>query len=135
MGEKGRSRLLDVFAVLFAILAISNLLKPLQIGGAQTGFVFFGQRLSGTANAIAGPLFGIYLLVYAWGIWRRKRFALPMGHAYATYVVLNLIMYTAKNPRPPGVGPVIFGIVYSVVAIGVSVGAAYLLTKHKAELS
>ena len=64
-----------------------------------------------------------------------RRFALPMSHAYATYVVLNLIMFTAKNPRPPGAGSVIFGIVYAVVAIGVSCGAAYLLTKYKTELS
>jgi len=135
MAEANRSQALKVFAVLFALLAVSNLLKPLQIGGEQTGFVFFGQRLSGTANMIAGPLFGIYLLVYALGIWRMKRFALPMGHAYATYVVLNLLMFTAKNPRPPEVAQVIFGIVYMVVAIGVSGGAAYLLTKHKAELS
>ncbi len=135
MVEANRGPDLKVFAVLFALLAVSNLSKPLQLGGEQIGFIFFGQRLTGTANAIVGPLFGIYLLVYALGIWRMKRFALPMGHAYATYVVLNLIMFTAKNPRPPGVGPVIFGIVYMVVAIGVSVGAAYLLTKHKAKLS
>ncbi|HEV8715890.1 MAG TPA: hypothetical protein VGX03_24065 [Candidatus Binatia bacterium] len=134
MAEAGRSQVLKIFAVLFALLAVSNLLKPLQLD-EQTGFVFFGQKLTGTANAIAGPLFGIYLLVYALGIWRMKRFALPMGHAYATYVVLNLIMFTAKNPKSPGVGPVIFGIVYAVGAIGVSCGAAYLLTKHKAELS
>ena len=135
MAEANRGRALSVFAVLFAILAVSNLSKPLQLGGEQIGFIFFGQRLTGTANAIVGPLFGIYLLVYALGIWRMKRFALPMGHAYATYVVLNLILFTAKNPRPPGVAPVIFGIVYLAVAIGVSGGAAYLLTKHKAELS
>ncbi len=135
MAEANRGPDLKVFAVLFALLAVSNLSKPLQLGGEQIGFIFFGQRLTGTANAIVGPLFGIYLLVYAFGIWRMKRFALPMGHAYATYVVLNLIMFTAKNPRPPGVGPIIFGIMYMTVAIGVSGGAAYLLTKHKAELS
>src|SRR5262249_1643683 len=129
MDEAGHRQVLKVFAVLFALLAVSNLLKPLQLGG-QTGVVFFGQKLTGTANTIAGLLFGIYLLVYALGIWRMRRFALPMGHAYATYVVLNLIMFTAKNPRPPGVGPVIFGVVYAVVAIGVSFAAAYLLTKH-----
>jgi hypothetical protein len=134
MAEADHRQVLKVFAVLFALLAVSNLLKPLQLDG-QTGFVFFGQKLTGTANAIAGPLFGIYLLVYALGIWRMRRFALPMSHAYATYVVLNLIMFIAKNPKPPGAGPVIFGIVYAVVAIGVSCGAAYLLTKHKAELS
>jgi hypothetical protein len=135
MAETNQSRTLKVFAVLFALLAVSNLLKPLQIGGEQTGFVFFGQRLSGTANMIAGPLFGLYLLLYAFGIWRTKRFALAMGHAYATYVVLNLIMFTAKNTPPPGIGYMIFGIVYSLIAVGVSVGAAYLLTKYKTELS
>lgn len=135
MAEGNRSQVLKVFAVLFALLAVSNLLKPLQLGGAETGFVFFGQRLSGTANMIAGPLFGLYLLLYAFGIWRMKRFALPMGHAYATYVVLNLLMFTAKNTSPPGIGYAVFGIVYSLIAVGVSVGAAYLLTKHKAELS
>ena len=136
MAETNRGQALSIFAVLFVLLAVSNLLKPLQLGGEQiTGFVFFGQRLTGTANMIAGPLFGIYLLVYAFGIWRMKRFALSMGHAYATYVVLNLILFNAKAERPPGVGYLIFGIVYALVAVGVSGGAAYLLTKHKAALA
>lgn len=133
MAEANHSQMFKVFAVLFALLAVSNLLKPFQLGSA--GFVFFGQKLTGAANMIAGPLFGLYLLVYAFGLWRAKRFALPMGHAYATYVVLNLILFNAQNPRPPGVGYIIFGVVYSLVAVGVSVGAAYLLTKYKAELS
>jgi hypothetical protein len=135
MAEEHRSQLFAIFAVPFALLAISNLLKPLQFGGEQTGFVFFGQRLSGTANTIAGPLFGLYLLVYAYGIWNKKRFALPMSHAYALYVVLNLILFITNNTRPPGVGYLFFGIVYSVIAIGVSVGAAVFLTSRKTELS
>ena len=135
MVETNRSPMFTVFAVLFTLLAVSNLLKPFQIGGEQTGFVFFGQRLSGTANTIAGPLFGLYLLVYAYGIWQKKRFAIPMSHAYALYVVLNLLLFMGKNTRPPGVRHLIFGIVYSAVAIGVSVGAAYVLTSRKAELS
>jgi len=135
MAAVNHSQTFKVFAVLFTLLAVSNLLKPFQFGGEQTGFVFFGQKLTGTANMIAGPLFGLYLLVYAFGLWRARRFALPMGHAYATYVVFNLILFTAKNTPPPGTGYIIFGIVYSLVAIGVSVGAAYVLTKYRAELS
>lgn len=135
MAEEHRSQFFTIFAVLFALLAVSNLLKPFQIGGEQTGFVLFGQRLSGTANTIAGPLFGLYLLVYAYGIWKKKRFAIPMSHAYALYVVLNLLLFMGKNTSPPGVGHVIFGIVYSAIAIGISVGAAYFLTSRKAELS
>jgi hypothetical protein len=132
-GQRGPA--LTTFAILFAVLGVSNLLKPLQIGGAQTGFVFFGQRTSGTANAILGPLFGIYLLVYALGIWRLRRFALPMAYAYAAYVIVNLIAFTVRGDSQPGVGFVIFSIVYALVAIGVSSGAALLLTRRKAALA
>ncbi|MFI5396564.1 MAG: hypothetical protein ACHQ9S_13605 [Candidatus Binatia bacterium] len=132
--EPKRGRVLSTFAVLFVLLAISNLLKPFRFGGSDTGFVFFGQRLSGTANAIVGPLFGIYLLVYAFGVWRMKRYALPMAYAYAGYVIINLILFNMRNPVPPGVGYLIFGVVYSGIAIGVSSGAAYLLSKRKAAL-
>jgi len=134
MAAANRDPVLSIFAVLFALLALSNFSKPL-LADNQVGFVFFGQRLTGTANVIAGPLFGIYLLVYAWGIWRMKRFAIPMGHAYALYVVLNLLLYMSKNPRPPGASYIIFMTVYTLVAIGVSVGSAILLTKRKAELT
>ena len=60
-----RGTLLSIFAMLFAVLAVSNLLKPVQILGEETGFVLFGTRLTGTANLIAGPLAGAYLLAYA----------------------------------------------------------------------
>ena len=135
MAEVNHRRAFTIFAGLFALLATSNFLKPLQIGGDQTGLVFFGQRLSGSANAIAGPLFGLFLAVYAYGLWHQKRFALAMGHAYATYVVLNLLLFNVKNATPPGIKYVIFGIVYTLVAVGISGGAAYFLTKHRAELS
>jgi hypothetical protein len=134
MPQSERGTALTVFAVLFGILAVSNTLKPLGIGGDQTGFVFFGQRLSGLPNLLLGPLFGIFLAVYAYGIWNMKRFAMAMAHAYATYVILNLILFSMRNPGPKNIGETIFGVVYLVVAIGVSVGAAVLLTKRKAEL-
>ena len=134
MPQAQRGRALTVFAILFGVLAISNFLKPLQIG-EQTGFVLFGARLSGTANTIAGPLFGLFLAIYAYGIWNMRRFALPMSHAYATYVILNLILFSFRTPTPDTVGYKIFGVVYSAIAIGVSLAAAVLLTKRKSELS
>jgi hypothetical protein len=135
MPQAQRGRALTIFAVLFGILAISNLLKPLQIGGSQTGFVFFGARLSGIANTLIGPLFGIFLAVYAYAIWNLRRFALGMGHAYALYVILNLILFNFRNEVPDTIGHKIFGIVYIAVAVGVSLGAAVLLTQRKAELT
>jgi hypothetical protein len=135
MTTETRGPTLTTFAILFAILGVSNLLKPLQLG-RDTGFVFLGERLTGTPNAILGPLFGIFLLVYAAGIWRLRRFALPMGYAYAAYVVVNLIAFSVRGPQPPpGMSYVVFGIVYALVAIGVSGGAALLLGRRKAALT
>ena len=135
MPRAERGPVLSVCAVLFAVLAISNFLKPLRLGDGNIGFVLLGHRLTGTANAIVGPLFGLYLLVYAVGIWRLRRFALPMGYAYAAYVIANLVMFNLFGPTQPGIGFVIFGLVYAAIAIGVSSGAVYRLAQRKDELT
>jgi len=135
LNQDGRDGVLATAAVLFAILAISDFLKPLRLEGGDTGLVFFGTRLGGVPNAILGPLFGIFLLVYAAGIWRMRRYALPMGYAYAAYVVINLVMFSAKNQRPANAGQMIFGLVYIAIALAVSWGTAILLRRRKAQLS
>ncbi len=135
MNQDKRGGVLATAAVLFAILAVTDLLKPFKLEGADTGFVFLGTRLGGVPNAIAGPLFGIFILVYAAGIWRMRRYALPMAYAYATYVVINLVMFSARNPRPANTGQMIFGLVYIVIALAVSWGTAILLRRRKAQLS
>ena len=134
MARPDRGPLLSVFALLFGLLAVSNFMKPLAGKPGEVGFVFFGQRLAGTPNAIIGPLFGLYLLVYAVGTWRMRRYALPMGIAYAAYVIVNLVLFNARDPNPNRQG-ILFGVVYSLVAIGVSSGAAYLLARRRATLT
>jgi hypothetical protein len=129
-----RGQALTVFAILFGLLAVSNILKPMQFSADQ-GFVFFGTRLTGFWNAVLGPLFGVFLLTYAYGIWNMKRFAMAMGHAYATYVIINLIAFSMSNPSPQSMGEKVFIAVYAIVAIGVSVASAAILTKRKDELS
>lgn len=131
--RKPRGRALTVAAVLMAALAVSNLMKPLQIY-PDHGFVFLGNRLSGTPNAIAGPLFGLFLLLYAAGIWGMRRFALPMGILYAGYVLVNLITFSLWGPMEPGIGYKAFSAGYAVVAIGVSAGTAWLLASRRPEL-
>ncbi|MGH7859294.1 MAG: hypothetical protein ACREQY_18360 [Candidatus Binatia bacterium] len=127
-----RDGVLTTLAVLMGLLAVSNMMKP--VGQAfdpegSAGFVFLGQRLRGLANAIAGPLFGVWLATYAWAIWNRRRLALPLGIAYAAYVPVNLVLF-ALDP-PPGSGGPVFGAIYALVAIGVSGGGAlYLYSKR-----
>ncbi len=126
--------MLNTFAVLFALLGVSNLLKPLQLGGTETGFVLFGHRLDSTANLVAGPLFGVFLFACALAVWRRQWIALPLGVAYAGYVVLNLVLFSVFNERPPGASYLTFVVVYAAVAIGVSAGAVVLLVRERASL-
>src|SRR6202040_6027 len=113
MANSRRSGPLTILAILFAILTVSRILKPLHLEGATTGLVFFGKRLSGTPDAILGPILGIILLIYAAGIWRMRRYALYLGYAYAIYVTVNLALYTTTNPTPASQTEKIFGIVYS----------------------
>jgi hypothetical protein len=119
--------------VLFTVLAISNLLKPLQLEGPTTGFVFLGERMSGFWNTVLGPAFGLYLAVYAYGILRMRRFALAMAWAYAAYVLVNLTAWTVRQENPFEIG-VALGVVYFVVAVGVSAGAALTLRRRAPEL-
>jgi F0F1-type ATP synthase membrane subunit a len=129
--ENKRGTLLTIFAVLFVLLGISNLSKPLSHGRA--GFVFLGTKTSGAANAILGPAFGVFLLVYAYGIWRQKKRALPMAWAYAVWVPLNMMLFTMKTPHQ-WQSP-FFAAFYMAVAIGVSWGSALILTRRRALLT
>ncbi len=129
MSNPQRGPLLSVFALSFALLGVSDVAKPIEasLGGAlRPGFVLLGHRLSGTANAIVGPLFGLYLLVYAMGIWRMRPWAFPMGVLYALYVTTNLTLFMFRDPEPMREG-FLFGAIYAVVALGVSWGAVALM--------
>lgn len=126
-----RGTFLTVCAILFALLGVSNALKPLEASATQ-GFVLFGQRLSGTPNLVAGPIFALILWAYAAGIWRLRRWALPLGCLYAAYVILNLVLYTRATAEAP---PAVFMLGYVLIAVGVSSGAAYALYRRRAELT
>src|SRR5207244_4201236 len=62
--------------------------------------------------------------------------SLPMAYAYAAYVIVNLIAFTVRGEgqASPGWGSSFFGIVYALVAVGVSGGAAVVLSRRKAAL-
>ena len=130
--ERSRGAVLSTLAVLMGVLALSNFMKPL----AQTmqpegdaGFVFLGHRLQGMANVVMGPLFGLVLATYAYGVWTRRRWVVPLAVAYAAYVVLNLVLFAISAPpaQMPGPG---FMAAYGLVAVGVSAGGALYLYRN-----
>ncbi len=95
-----RGKPLTALAVLFGLLAFSNFIKFVPVTD-DTGFVLFGERLAGTANIVAGGIAGTILVVYAMGIWRLRRWALPLGWVYAAYVVVNSVCFRLRYPMPP----------------------------------
>ena len=133
MEQSKRGALLTTIAILFAVLAISDIIKPMT-ENAQTGLVFLGVRQHGLADATLGPALGFVLLLYAAGIWRMRRYALYLGTAYAVYVILNLILFTQFNPPPKTSSERLFDIVYMIVAITVSVGTVLILRRRRADL-
>ena len=130
---KNRDRLLIIFACVFTLLALSNALKPLQLEGAKTGFVLFGTRLEGAWNVLGSFFMAGYLAVYAFGIWKMKRFVVGMAHLYAFYVLVNIVMF----PYRTGLGTdvldartAIFYAGYSILGIGFSVSSGlYIVQK------
>ena len=132
MVEPRMQRIFRGLAICFWLLAISNFAKPLQLT-EHSGFVLFGTRLAGGDGVLWSLVFGVYLAVYGLGLWYMKRLVIGMAHAYALYVVVNLFLYWSHNPPPSG-ADVVLAVIYSLIAVGVSLGSAVLLTMHRREL-
>jgi len=125
---------MTVLAALFGLLAISNFMKPIaQVMAPEgpDGLVFFGHRQHGAANAVLAPLFGLFLATYSYGIWTAKRWVVPLATAYALYVPLNLVLFSIFQASEAEKGKVVFNLVYTIVAIGVSAGAAVYFRRNR----
>ncbi|HYB99012.1 MAG TPA: hypothetical protein VEC57_07720 [Candidatus Limnocylindrales bacterium] len=132
-GEPAAQTVLRAFALLFALMALSNLLKPFAYT-ETVGFVLLGERLSGTANVAAALFFSAFLAAYALAIWTGRRAAVGMGIAYAIYVALNLALWNVRKPEGADT-PLLFALPYLLTAIGVSSGAAVLLWRQRHRLT
>ncbi|MGD0670844.1 MAG: hypothetical protein ABSB13_02130 [Candidatus Binatus sp.] len=131
MADKSRGATLTIFALLFAVLAISNFLKPFHLDPNE-GFVFLGTKLTGTGNAIMGPLFGFLLLVYAYGIWAMRKFALPIAYIFLLWVLLNMTLFAVKNQSAQ---PFAANLVAAIVGIGVPLASVSVLYRRRADLT
>ena len=58
----------------------------------------------------------------------------PLAVAYAIYVPLNLVLFTALQATDAEKGKVLFNVVYFVVAVGVSAGAAVYFSRNRERL-
>jgi len=133
MAEKSRGATLTILAVLFVLLAISDFAKPIA-HSQGVGFVFLGHRLAGRANAVMGPLFGLLLIAYAYGIWTMRRYALPVAYIFTGWVIVNMVLYNINNPSEPR-PPLYFAIGTILIGVGIPLLAAIVLSRRSAELA
>jgi hypothetical protein len=120
-----------VLAILIALRAVTDVAKPLIAG---SGFVFFGKFLTGAACYFLAPIVGVLMLIYAYGLWQLRRFALPMGIAYGALVTINLAVFPMLQGLPHGFNVAAY-VAFALVGLGVSWGAVWLLVQRRQQLS
>ena len=134
----GRKRglFLTVMAVLIGVLAVSNCTKALQYLRDPThlGIVIFGVRFeSVSSNLILGPMMGVVLAAYSYGLWKLKPWVAPLSIAYAFYVPVNLVLFWYFQTGAD-IPPVQSILTYLAVAFTGSIGTALYLAYHRDKL-
>ena len=130
-----RGVFLTGMAILFVVLAISDFTKALQHANnpAVGGLVILGHKFRRTsANLVLGPLFGLFLLTYAYGLWNMKRWVIPISIFYAFYVSTNMVLFWSLHQLDPPT--VRFIVLYLFVSLTGSIGTALYLAFHKDQL-
>ncbi|GIW40948.1 MAG: hypothetical protein KatS3mg076_1525 [Candidatus Binatia bacterium] len=127
-GSNGQRTLLRVVAILVGLRAVTNFLKPFGWG---SGIVILGNLIGGPAMYVLAPLVGLFMLVWAWTLWREHGLALPLGLAYLAFVAVNIVVFPLVEGLPGNVTPWMYG-VYAVVALGVpGLGVWVLLSARR----
>jgi hypothetical protein len=120
------STALNVLAVLFAGRGLMNFLKRF---GTGSGMVFFGHLLP--RDTLWAPIIGFAMIVYAWGLWTRAIWAIPLGAAYAGFATANLLLFPVFNTMPERI-PMWAYAIYVVGGIALSWGAMWMLVRERA---
>lgn len=135
--RRARWPVLRTMAVLFGALALSDCTKAWQHlrDPKVLGIVLFGIRVeSFGANLALGWTMGLVLGAYAYALWTRRRWAVPLSIAYAFWVPTNLVLFWYRQTGPD-VPPLRFVVGYLIVSLGGSIGTALYLAYHRDELA
>jgi hypothetical protein len=124
MAERGQL-LRRILAVLIALRAATNFQKPFS---DTSGFVILGKLMHGVATTVVAPLFGIAMLVYAWGLWQGRAWARPLAVAYALWATANVVLFPIIEGVPSKWAPWMYSI-FAVPGILIPWLAVWLLRR------
>ena len=116
-----------VLAALIALRGLTNFAKPFR--GA---FVIFGRLVEGgVATTVVAPLVGAAMLVYAWGLWHARGWALPLAVVYAVWATLNVVLFRVIEGVPRQFEPWMY-VLFAVPGIVAPWLAVWLLGRGRA---
>jgi hypothetical protein len=114
-----------IIAVLIALRAATNFGKPFSTTSA---FVILGKLMHGVATTVVAPLFGIAMLVYAWGLWQGRAWAWPLAVVYAVWATANVILFPIIEGVPSQWAPWMYSI-FAIPGIVIPWLAVWLLRR------
>jgi hypothetical protein len=120
-----RTAWLRVLAVLIAGRGIGNVLKRF---GTGSGLVVFGRLLP--VDTPLAPALGVLMLVYAWGLWTARAWAVALGVAYAVFATANLVLFPVVTGLPPKL-PMALYLVYVAGGIALAWSAVWLVVAER----
>lgn len=115
-----------IVAVLIALRALTNLGKPFS---SAAGFVVLGRLRHGVASTVVAPVFGVAMLVYAWGLWSRRAWARPVAVAYALWATANVVLFPIVEGVPARFAPATY-LLFAVPGVVVPWLAVWLLGRR-----
>jgi hypothetical protein len=116
-----------VLAALIALRGLTNFAKPFR--GA---FVIFGRLVEGgVVTTVVAPLVGAAMLVYAWGLWHARDWALPLAVVYAVWATLNVVLFPVIEGVPRQFEPWMY-VLFAVPGIVAPWLAVWLLGRGRA---
>ena len=119
------SMVLNVLALLFAGRGLMNVFKRF---GTGSGLVFFGYLLP--PDTLLAPALGIAMVAYAWALWTRAGWGIPLGMAYAVLATANLLLFPVFSPWPERI-PMWAYAIYIVGGMALSWGSVWLLWRAR----
>jgi len=112
--------------VLIALRALTNLGKPFAPGA---GFVILGRLRHGAAATVVAPVFGVLMLLYAFGLWSARPWARPLAVAYAVWATANVVLFPLLEGVPARFAPWMY-VVFAVLGVVVPWLAVWLLGRR-----
>lgn len=128
MADAQRDKLLVVLRVVATLIALRSLMNLGKPFGTGSGLVFFGFHLTGPPMWVLAPALGVYMLVWCFGLWHLRAWAVPMGFAYLVLVTANLIGFPITQGLREGITLPMYG-VYALIAFGAPALAQWLLLR------